>query len=203
MGNKALHPVQSKLLDLLIINIDDPLTIREIQEALGLSSTSVVAHHLTQLEKKGLLKRNPNYSKDYQILSNSPEKRISYLNLYGMAQCGPNGSLLDGSPIDRIPVSTRLIPFPAAEAFMVKARGRSMQPKINDGDLVIARKTNNIDNEKIVVCVNNGEVLIKKVRKEKNNIILISLNQSFPPFLANRSFRVEGEVRSIISNKIY
>jgi len=54
MKNKNLHPIQKKLLNLLIKNIDDPLTIRDMMEILDVSSTSVIAHHLTQLEKKDI-----------------------------------------------------------------------------------------------------------------------------------------------------
>ena len=92
---KRLHPTQKKLLVILKDNLDDPLTIREIQDILNISSTSVVAHHINQLEKKGYLKRNPNNPKDYQVLTDSPEKLITYLNLYGLANCGPKGSILD------------------------------------------------------------------------------------------------------------
>ena len=55
-----LHKVQRSLLDLLKQNAGDPLTIRELQSLLDLSSPSLVHHHITQLEKKKFLKRNPN-----------------------------------------------------------------------------------------------------------------------------------------------
>jgi len=200
---KNLHPIQKRLLDLLIKNIDEPLTIREMQDILDASSTSVVAHHLTQLEKKGYLKKNPANPRDYQILKDAPEKQIAYLNLYGLAHCGPNGSVLDGNPIERIPISTRVISFPSVEAFMVKAKGDSMEPKINDSDLVIARKTNDADSGSVVVCVNDGEALIKKIKKEGRNTILISLNPKYQPFLADKNFRIEGEVRGVITNKVF
>lgn len=203
MKNKNLHPIQKKLLDLLIKNIDDPLTIREMMDILDISSTSVVAHHLARLEKKGYVKKNPYNPRDYQILKGGPEKQIAYLNLYGLVHCGPNGSILDGDPIDRIAISTRLISFPSSEAFMVKAKGDSMTPKINDGDLIIVRKNRQPENNSIVACVNAGEALIKKYKKEKNGIILTSLNQKYPPFLAKKDhFRIEGEVKGVITNKI-
>jgi len=199
---RKLHPTQDKLLQLLKNNFEDPLTVREIQEELNLSSTSVVAHHLKQLEKKGYLKRNPENPKDYQVLSDSPEKLITYLNLYGLAHCGPNGSILDGSPVDRVPISSRILTFPAVDAFMVKAKGDSMEPRIHDGDYVIARKMQNADSGSVVVCVNDGEAIIKKVQKEGGRVILVSLNPEFPPFIASEDFRVEGEVKSIITNKL-
>lgn len=199
---KKLHPTQKKLIELLRESKEDPLTIREIQDELNLSSTSVVAHHLNQLEKKGYLKRNPENPKDYQILGDSPEKLITYLNLYGLAHCGPNGSILDGNPIDRVPISSRILTFPSADAFMVKAQGDSMEPRIYQDDYVIARKTNAADNGDVVVCVNNGEAIIKKVQREDNKVILISLNSEYPPFIAAEDFRVEGEVKSIITNRL-
>lgn len=58
-----------------------------------------------------------------------------------MAGCGPLGSILDGDPIDQMPMASHLLNFAVAEAFMVRAKGKSMEPKIYEGDLVVARKT--------------------------------------------------------------
>jgi repressor LexA len=205
MKTKILHPTQKKLLDILVQNSDDPPTIRDMQDTLDISSPSVVAYHLDQLEKKGYLKRNPYNPRDYQILKDAPEKQVAYLNLYGLTHCGPSGSLLDGNPIDRIPVSTRILSFPSSEAFMVKAKGDSMAPKINEGDLVIVKDNHNPESGSIVVCVNNGEALIKKIRiekdKNKKRYILISLNPKYPPFLAKDDFRIEGEVKGVITSR--
>ncbi len=138
-------------------------------------------------------------------MKGSPEKKITYLNLYGLAHCGPNGSILDGNPVDRIAISTRLLTFPSSGAFMIKAKGDSMAPKINEGDLVIVKKNHNPESDSIVACVNGGEALIKKIRiekdKNKKRYILISLNPKYPPFLAKDDFRIEGEVKGIISSK--
>lgn len=199
---EKIHPLQQKLLKLLEKNIDDPLTIRQMQDELSASSTSVVAHHLTQLEKKGYLKKNPYNSKDYQLLQ-TPERGITYLNLYGLAQCGPKGSVLDGDPIDRIAISTKLLAFPSDLAFMIKAKGDSMEPKINDGDFVITKKSNVALDGEIVVCVNDGEALVKKIKKSDKNYILISLNQEYQPFIASKNFRIEGIVKGVISNKFF
>lgn len=198
---KKLHPKQVKLLGLLKDNIEEPLTIRELQDELGASSPSIVHHHIKQLETKGYLRRNPHNPHDYQILAEDPDKKIAFLNLYGMAQCGPNGSLLDGNPIDRIPISTKILGFPSSEAFLVKAKGDSMEPKIKQGDLVIVKKNTSPDDGNIVVCVNNGEVMIKKIQKiDKDNIFLISLNQTYKAILASKDgFKVEGVVKGVLS----
>jgi len=198
-----LHETQQELLDLLKQNVDNPLTVRELQEELGLSSPSVVQHHIRQLENKGYLRRNPSNPKDYQVLDDSPDKPVAYINLYGLASCGPKGSILDGDPIDRIPVATKLMGFSSDEAFMVKAKGNSMEPLIKNGDLVIAKKACDSASGCIVVCVNNEEVLIKKMQKIDNgSILLISLNSKYESFVASKDFRIEGIVKGIFSNKI-
>lgn len=193
----ALHRTQQKLLKLLQKTIDNPLTIRELQEELSVSSPSVVLHHIQQLEKHGLLKRNPANPKDYQIL-NEPERQIVYLNLYGLAQCGPSGSILDGSPLDRIPIASRLLKFPAKDAFIVKAKGDSMEPKISAGDLVIAQKKKQAENGDLVVCVNDEAAIIKKFTRQGNQIILQSLNNKYNPIIASEDFRIEGIVRNVL-----
>lgn len=203
MRNKTLHPVQDELLKLLAQNSDDPLTVRELQEHLGVSSTSVVAHHMQALEKKGFLKRNPYNTKDYQVMTaDAPESAVAHLNLYGLAACGPEGSVLDGNPDDRIQISTKLLTFPAFDAFMVKAKGKSMEPRIHEGDFIIAQKTNKQETGKVYVCVNGGEALVKRLQIDGKTKILHSFNQDFEPFVAADDFRVEGEVKGIISRKI-
>jgi repressor LexA len=197
-----LHPTQQKLLDLLRKNMNDPLTIREIQEELNISSTSVVAHHISQLEKKGYLKRNPENPKDYQIISDSPEKLITYLNLYGLAHCGPRGSVLEGGVEDRIPIASKLVTFPVTEAYMVKAKGDSMEPRICEGDYVITRRIQEADSGSVVVCVNDGEAMIKKFQKQNGDVILISENEKYAPFIAAEDFRIEGVVKGVIARTL-
>lgn len=194
-----LHSTQQSLLELLGAHIDDPLTIRELQERLNLSTPSLVAHHIQQLEKKGYLKRNPSNPQDYQLLK-QPEKQLVHLNLYGLAQCGPDGSILGGNVVDRIPISTKLLTFPAEEAFLVKARGDSMVPLINEGDLVIVRRSSVVDDGKVVVCVNDGKTLIKKFHRDNTSVVLESANSSYAPFIAKDDFRIEGEVKGVISS---
>lgn len=196
-----LHPTQQKLLEILRNNVGDPFSVRDLQDLVNASSSSVIHHHLVQLEKKGYLSRNPTNPQDYQVVAMSPEKKVVYLNLYGLAQCGPGGDFLDGNPIDKVPIASRLLGFPADKAFMVRARGRSMEPKIKDKDLVIARKMKVVDRSgEIVVCVNKGEALIKRLDIDPNGRkILVSLNSEFPPFVAADDFAIEGLVRGVLS----
>ena len=203
MSRITLHRSQQQLLELLSSTRDEPLTIRELQAHIGASSTSVVAHHLKQLERKGYLKRNPYNPRDYQVVEKGPEEEVALLNVYGAARCGPRGSILDGDPIDRLPIASRLLSFPVAEAFMMRAKGNSMMPRINDGDLVIARRVQAPEDGGVYVCVNDEECLIKLVRKVGGQVLLESFNRAeYPIFEAAEDFRVEGEVKHIISGRI-
>lgn len=194
-----LHKNQVLLLRILEQNIESPLTIRDIQNELGFSSPSVVAHHIQQLEKKGYLKRNQSNPKDYQIFTN-PDNPIVYLNQYGNAQCGPNGSILDGNPIDKIPIASRLLKFPANEGFIVSAKGNSMYPQINEGDLVIAQKSHIANDGETIVCVLGEQVLIKKFFKQNEHITLISTNNEnySPIIIVDDYFKIVGIVKNII-----
>jgi len=194
-----LHKNQLLIFNLLKENQDNPLTIRQIQMDLDISSPSVVLHHIQKLENKGYLKRNPNNPRDYQIFL-SPERPIIYINYYGYAQCGSNGTFLDGNPLDRIPVASKLLKFSTNEAFMVKARGNSMKPQINEGDLIIAKKSKIAKNNDIVVCVLDNKVLVKKYFRLHDTVTLISLNSNeHPPIIVNENFIIEGIVKNVLS----
>jgi len=195
-----LHKTQENLLKLLTDNIDSPLSIRDLRAALDLSSPSLVHHHIGQLEKKGFLKRNPSNPSDYQILT-SPEEPIAFLNLYGSAKCGPDGTILSGNPIDRIPLPSSLISFSIDQAFLVKAVGESMSPEIKNEDLIIAKKQQIADDGKVVICTLEGEVRIKKFRRiSKDLCMLESINPEFDPIFVrkNMTFKIEGVFKGLI-----
>lgn len=195
-----LHKTQEKLLKLLTSNLDTPLSMRQLRDELDLSSPSLVHHHINQLEKKGYLKRNPNNPSDYQILTKA-EEPIAFLNLYGSAKCGPEGTLLSGNPTSRIPLPSSLISFSIDQAFLVRADGDSMEPEIKSEDLVVVKKQNTAENGEIVVCSLKGEVRIKKFRKVTNSIfILESMNTSYDPIVIekNAGFKIEGVFRGLI-----
>lgn len=199
MKTNALNPIQNKILKLLEKNIEEPLSYRDLAKEVDVASTNTISYHLRLLEKKGYLKRDQNSPQNYLVFTR-PKTGVAYLNLYGLAYCGPKGSLLDGNPIERVPVAYRLIPFPVANAFLVKSKGDSMEPRIYDGDLVLAKKQNSAETGEIIVCINEGEALIKKFKREKNGAILISLNFKYEPFFASKeNFRIEGIVKTIIS----
>jgi len=195
---KQLHAKQKELLDILKNNISDPLTLQELAERLGVASKSVAFHHIKQLEKKGYLKRNPENPRDYIILKD-PERNVVYLPMYGQAKCGPEGTLLSGTPTRVVPVDPSMLYFPAGKGFMVEAKGDSMETIISPRDWLIVEQDRCPRQRDIVVCVNQGEVMVKRFSQDGENIILESQNKKYSPIIADRhSFHVEGIVRSII-----
>jgi repressor LexA len=194
-----LHPKQIKLLQLLKDNIDAPLMMSELSEEAEIYSPGVLYHHIRQLEKKGYLKRNPDNPKDYNILD-SPEKSIVYINKYGMAQCGPDGSLLSGNVIDRIPIASSLLRFPSSLAFIVEAKGDSMEPKIANGDIIIAKRQNIAEPGDLIDCIYNEKVLIKQFLHIAKRFVLNSLNDKYKliEVFPDNDFRIEGIVKNII-----
>lgn len=195
-----LHQKQIEILQLLISNQDDPLTLREIMINVdGLTSPSHVQHHINQLEKKGYLKKNPSNPRDYKVLL-EPEKPISYINLYGMAKCGPEGTLLSGNPIDRVPVYSKLIRFDISKAFLLQALGDSMEPLIHENDLVIAKSDEAPFDGDIIICSLDHRVYIKKYRNLNETIMLESLNKHYKPMIISdqNTFEIEGLMKGNI-----
>lgn len=199
---KALHPTQAKLLEILKNNITDPLTMEELADRLNVGSKSVIFHHIKQLGKKGFLKRNPANPRDYMILKD-PERNVVYLKMYGMAKCGPAGTILDGTPTRVVPVDPNMVYFPVGKGFMVEAKGDSMEHLISPKDWLIVETNHLPKNKDVVVCVNNGEVLVKRFNNDGKNVILQSENPAYAPIVADpATFHVEGIVRSIIKRSV-
>ena len=196
----ALHPNQEHLLRLLSSNIEEPLSIRQLMNELNLKSPGLVHHHIIQLEKKGYLKRDPNNSNNYKVLMD-PEAPISFINLYGLAKCGPEGTILSSNPIDRIPIASMLIPFSIEDAFLVKADGDSMEPEIRTGDIVICKAKKIADDGNIIVCSFDESAMLKRFRKLENaQVVLESINQAYPPIIISdvKNLYIEGIFAGLI-----
>ena len=96
-----------------------------------------------------------------------------------------------------------MIYFPACKGFMVEAKGDSMENLISPKDWLIVEQSRQPKNKDVVVCVNNGEVMVKRFTRDGENVILQSENPHYNPIVADKtSFHVEGIVRSIIKRNV-
>jgi repressor LexA len=96
-----------------------------------------------------------------------------------------------------------LINFKTENAFMIKAKGDSMEPNIFEGDFVIAQKKQEFYNNDIVVCSINGVAVIKEYFKDLyGQVLLKSFNKKHPTILLSQDDQVfiTGKVEHIIKN---
>ncbi len=195
-GWDSLHPKQQQLYELLLKN-SEGLTLESMREDLDVSAINTVVYHLKQLEKKGYIRRQGTNGR-IEVLS-APVQDIVYLNLYGMVGCGPDGFFNGDNVVDRIPFPAKRMRVNAG-SFLVEARGNSMEPMIHDKDLVLVDESPVNSGDVAVVVYGNGAVL-KKIYKEKNNIILQSLNPKVEPFVVNSGeITTVGIVRGVVHN---
>jgi len=191
---KKLHPTQKKLLTRLARLKGEGYTIRELQDDLELSTPSLVFFHLQQLEKKGYIERNPMNPADYRVLPQADEESgLLAVNLYGLASCGPSGTLLSGEVEERIDLPPNFAGERLKNPFLVRASGDSMMPRIHAGDLVLFERAHEAASGSIVACSNEGKAYIKKFVARGKSVQLESLNEAFEPFEAEpESFQIEG-----------
>ncbi len=205
---KALHPLQIKLLDLLRQVPEDGFSLSQLRDEIGASSKGQVAHHISQLEQKGLIKRNPDNPSDFIVFgSEESEENFTFLPLLALAACGA-GIDNEQYVIERIPVKSTLIPSRIKNTFLVKAEGDSMEPRIHSGDIVAVERLNPNFSEpigKIVVCEDSRGVKIKQYQRVDNGpIILYSLNhRKHEPIIIHdeEDFVVHGIVRGVLFSK--
>lgn len=179
-GWDSLHPKQQQLYELLLKG-DDDLTLDVMREELGASSLNTAVYHLKQLEKKGYIRRNGDFGR-VEVLS-KPLRDIIYLNLYGMAACGPDGFINDDNVVERIPFPAKKLRI-STDSFLVEARGDSMEPLIHNKDLVLVDRSP-VDSGDTAVVVYNGGAVLKKIYKDQGRIVLQSLNTKYKPIIVN------------------
>ncbi len=167
-----------------------PPSMREIGQAVGLSSTSSVAHQLMALERKGFLRRDPHRPRAYEVRgSDTPSTQAatdtagkpsaSYVPLVGrIAAGGP--ILAEESVEDVFPLPRQLVGD--GELFVLKVVGDSMvEAAICDGDWVTVRRQPVAENGDIVAAMLDGEATVKRFKREDGHVWLLPHNASYQP----------------------
>lgn len=175
-----LHKHQEALLDLLRRKKGDlaGMSLRAIGAEVALpDKPQVIAHHLERLEDKGYIRKQRRDGRVYEVLK-TPVGGIALVDLYSTtAQCGPEGFLGEDCVLERVPVASKAFGITnPSDYFLVKARGDSMEEMIHDGDLVLARRQDEVDSGQIAVLVHDGMPKIKRVVKTADAYVLHSLN---------------------------
>jgi repressor LexA len=170
-----------------------PPSVREIGEAVGLSSASSVAHQLSVLQKKGWLRRDPNRPRalDVRLPDDSPHSSAvpdaaegqgsapTYVPLVGRIAAG--GPVLAEQAVEDVfPLPRELVG--EGTLFMLKVVGDSMvEAAICDGDWVVVRQQPTAENGEIVAAMIDGEATVKTYKRRDGHVWLLPHNPAYEP----------------------
>lgn len=212
-ADSGLTARQRTILDVIRASVTTrgyPPSIREIGDAVGLTSTSSVAHQLRTLEKKGFLRRDPNRPRAVDVRSADEMTKPSVLTDVAGSDALPEptfvpvlGRIAAGGPILAEEAIEDVFPLPRelvgeGSLFLLKVVGESMiDAAICDGDWVVIRQQNVADNGDIVAAMIDGEATVKTFKRTGNQVWLMPHNPAFDPIPGNDA-AVLGKVVTVI-----
>lgn len=174
-----------------------PPSVREICEAVGLKSTSTVHGHLSRLEKKGYIRRDPTKPRAIEILDSryeSAQKELVNVPIVG--------NITAGTPILAVENIEDTFPIPVEyvrndETFMLRVRGESMiEAGIFDKDLILVRKQSSAKNGDIVVALIEDYATVKTFYKEDGFVRLQPENAAMSPIIV-KDVTILGKVTGL------
>jgi repressor LexA len=178
-----------------------PPTVREIGKAVGLHSSSTVHAHLANLEKIGLLRRDPSKPRAIELLFDKAKKTIrpeSGLPLVGQVAAG--APILAEENIEEYLEIPDVIGGEDGD-YILQIRGESMKNAgILDGDYVIVRPSDVARDSEIVVALIGEDATVKRYFLEKDHVRLQPENEEMEPILTTEATvigRVIGVFRSV------
>ena len=181
-----------KFIKSYIVSHGYPPTVREIAEAIGVSSPATVQAHLDSLAYKGYIKKGSNKNRTIELMVEN-----EYLKKNEeVVEVPLLGKITAGNPIEAIQNPDEYFSLPAylipkdKEVFTLNVSGDSMiNAGILDGDIVIVERRNTARNGEIVVAMTEeNEVTLKTFYKEKDHIRLQPENDNMEPFIFDNVF---------------
>jgi repressor LexA len=187
----GLTPRQQKVLEVIRESVERrgyPPSMREIGEAVGLTSTSSVAHQLTTLERKGFLRRDPNRPRAVEVRQVVPDDDTGE----GDARPTPTyvpvvGRIAAGGPILAEQLVEDVFPLPRqivgdGELFLLEVKGDSMiEAAITEGDWVVVQRQQSADNGDIVAALLDNEATVKTFSRKNGKVWLLPANPDYSP----------------------
>jgi repressor LexA len=172
-----------------------PPTVRDIGKAVGLASSSTVHAHLSNLEKIGLLRRDPTKPRAIELLDRAAAGMRSFvkpgLPLVGHVAAGQ--PILAEENIEDY-IATPPIAGGDEGEYLLRVRGESMKNVgILDGDLVVVRPQETASDGEIVVALVGEEATVKRFFQEDDHVRLQPENETMDP-IRSREVRVLGKV---------
>jgi repressor LexA len=177
-------------------------SFEEICQGMGLSSLATVHKHISNLEKKGLLKRDYNRSRSIDVLPirglfrRQPKPADIALPLLGRIAAGQPIEAVENPETLSLGDITR-----SKDVFVLQVKGESMKDEhIVDGDYVLVEKTESArDGEIVVALVEGTDATLKRLFREGSNIRLQPSNAAMKPILVPaKSVQVQGRVIGVL-----
>ncbi len=177
-----------------------PPTVRDIGKAIGLTSSSTVHTHLANLEKVGLLRRDPSKPRAIELLVDKA-KRVARASPGGIPVLG---RVAAGEPVlaeENIEEYVAIPPLAGGDEgeFILTVRGDSMiGAGIHDGDHVVVRPQDTaLDGEIVVALVDGSDATVKRFFKEEDHVRLQPENDALEP-ITSREVTVLGRVVGVL-----
>lgn len=169
-------------------------TLEEIGQHFGLSSLATIHKHLTNLERKGMIRRKWNRSRALEVVPQQRRAAAVELPLVGRVAAGAPIEPIEQS--DTISVPEELVG--RGETFVLRVKGTSMvQDGILDGDYVVVQARNQADNGDMVVALVRGEATVKRFYREKAGMVRLQpANDSLSPVLVRAG---DIEIRGVVT----
>ncbi len=159
-----------------------PPSVREICLAVGLKSTSTVHSHLSKLEDKGYIKRDPTKPRAIEVIDETKNWLTDHVTPVPVI-----GTVTAGAPILATEHIEEYYPLPnhlarGGDVYMLRVKGESMiKAGILNKDYIIVRQQEHADNGDIVVALLGDEVTVKRFFREKNRVRLQPENDAMDP----------------------
>ena len=225
---EELSTRQRRILEFVRANVETrgyPPSIREIGDAVGLTSPSSVSHQLKVLETKGHVRRDPKHPRAIEVVSGQPAGSQlprtplstvsaadpdSSMDLTGFGDSFPEavnvplvGRIAAGSPILATEQVEQVMPMPRefvgeGTVFMLEVRGDSMiEAAICDGDYVVVQQQNTARDGDFVAALIDDEATVKELRHRDGHVWLMPHNQAYEPINGDHASLV-GKVVAVL-----
>jgi repressor LexA len=170
-----------------------PPTVREIGKAVGLTSSSTVHAHLANLEKIGLLRRDPSKPRAIELLVGKAKRAVRGPGLPLVGNVAAGQPILAEENIDEYVEVPELIGGEQGD-YILQVRGDSMRDAgILEDDYVVVRPSPDADNGEIVVALLGDEATVKRFFREKDRVRLQPANKAYKP-IRTRDAQLLGRV---------
>ena len=204
-GVNVLTERQQQVLDYIRDIVEErgyPPSVREIGEAVGLSSPSTVHSHLNSLVEAGAIRKDPSKPRAIVVLDQKPatsseDRRTRDVPLLGR--------IAAGTPILAAEQVAEVMPLPTelvgdGPVFLLEVKGDSMiDAGIHEGDLVAVNSQPDArDGEIVAALIEGEEATVKRLRRRDGKVILESENPAYEPMVFSEGIELIGKVVSVL-----